>query len=139
CRGREVRRSEWRRGNVRGRSRLRPLGMASEAWANFAPELVTATNDGPNEVVVRESPAECLYLGVQIVVLDNPAWPDPAHQLFFADDGPVSLDQPQEHSESAPAEFHRPTVGENFAALWEDPETTELEARRRFGNGIHGR
>jgi hypothetical protein len=30
-------------------------------------------------------------------------------------------------------------VGENFAALRQDPETTELEARRRLGYGIHGR
>jgi len=79
------------------------------------------------------------YLGVQIVVLDDPARPDTAHQLVFADDGAVGLDQHHEHIESAPAEFHRPAVGEYFAALRQDPETAELEPRRRFGPVIHGR
>jgi hypothetical protein len=113
--------------------------MGSRARANLAPELVTATNDGPNEVVVRESLAQRLYLGVQIIVLDDPARPDPAHQLVFADDRPVGLDQQQKHIESTPAEFHPPTVGENFAALRQDPKATEFEARRRFGYGIHNR
>src|SRR5215471_14019728 len=138
CLGREVRRRAWRR-NVRGRSWLRPLAMVSEAWTNLGSELVAATDDGPNEVVVRESPAQCFYLGLEIVVLNNPAWPDPAHQLVFADDGPVGLDQHDENIESTPAEFHRLTVGEHFAALRQDPETTEFEARRRFGCGMHGR
>jgi hypothetical protein len=78
-------------------------------------------------------------LGVQIVLLDDTARPHPAHQLVFADDGPVGLDQRHEHIESTPPELHRPAVGENFAALRQDPETAELEARRRFGYGIHGR
>jgi len=60
-------------------------------------------------------------------------------RLVFADDGAVGLDQHHEHIESAPAEFHRPAVGEYFAALRQDPETAELEPRRRFGPVIHGR
>jgi hypothetical protein len=78
-------------------------------------------------------------LRVQIILLDDPARPDAADQLVFADDGPVGLDQHHEHIESTPAELYRPAVGENFAALRQDPETTELEARRHFGHGIHGR
>jgi hypothetical protein len=58
---------------------------------------------------------------------------DAADQLVFTDDGPVGFDQHHEHIESKPA------VGENFAALRQDPETAELEARRRLGYGIHGR
>jgi len=50
----------------------------------------------------------------------------------------LALDQRHEHVESAPAELKRPAVGENRAALRQDPETAELEARRRFGYGIHG-
>jgi hypothetical protein len=64
---------------------------------------------------------------------------DAADQLVFTDDGPVGFDQHHEHIESKPAELHRPAVGENFAALRQDPETAELEARRRLGYGIHGR
>src|SRR5215831_11211459 len=113
--------------------------MGSRARANFAPELVTATNDGLNEVVVRGSLTQRLYLGVQIVVLDDPARPDPAHQLVFTDDRSVGLDQHQKHIESTPTEFQRATVGENFAALRQDPKATEFEARRRFGYGIDNR
>ena len=80
-----------------------------------------------------------LILGVQIVVLDDPARPNAAHQLVLADDGPVGLDQHHEHVESTPAEFDQSAVGENFTALRQDPETTELEARRWVGYGIHGR
>src|SRR6516164_4822805 len=52
---------------------------------------------------------------------------------------PWCLDQHHEYIESTPAEFHQSAVGENFTALRQDPETTELEARRGFGYGIHGR
>jgi hypothetical protein len=76
---------------------------------------------------------------VQIIRVDDPARPDAADQLVFADDGPVGLDQHHDDIESTPAELHRPAVGENFATLRQDPKTTELEARRRFGHGTHGR
>ena len=39
--------------------------------------------------------------------------------------------------EGAPAELYRPAVDENFAAMRQDPETAELDARRRFRDGIH--
>jgi hypothetical protein len=80
-----------------------------------------------------------LNLGVQIIFLDDSARPDPAHQLVFADDGPIGPDQHDEHIECTPAELHQPTVSENFAALRQDPETIKLEALRGFGYGIHGR
>ena len=76
---------------------------------------------------------------MQIVLLDDPTRPDPADQIGLADDRPVGLDERDEHIESAPAELYRPTVGENFAALRQDSETAELEARWRFGYWIHGR
>jgi hypothetical protein len=37
--------------------------------------------------------------------------------------------------QTAPGELYRLIVSENFAALRQDPETAELEARRRFGHG----
>ena len=139
CRCGKVRRSARRTRQVPGRRRFCLLALGCRMRANFAPELVTATHYRPDEVMVRESLAQRLYLGVQIVLPDDPARPDPAHQLVFADDGPVGLDKHDERIESAPAEFNRPAVGENRAALREDRETPELEARRRFGYRIHGR
>jgi hypothetical protein len=107
--------------------------MACTARPNFAHELVTPTHNRPDQVALRESLAQRLYLGVQVAVLDDPARPDPAHQLVFADDGAICLNQCHEHIESTPAELHRPAVGEHFATLRQDPETAELEARWRFG------
>src|SRR5262249_55178384 len=65
---RKICRSARRTGNFRRRPRLRPLALAGRASANFAPELVASTDDGPNKAVVRESLAQSLYLGVQIVL-----------------------------------------------------------------------
>src|SRR5215831_14774110 len=119
-------------------------GLAPSLWSATnartpALKLVATTNDGPNEVMARESLAQGLYLGVQIIVLDDPARPDAANQLVFADDGPVGLDQRHKDIESTPAERQRPTVDEKFAVPRRDPEPAELEARRSFGSGIHGR
>ena len=64
--------------------------------------------------------------------------PGAADQLVLANDLPVSLDQRHQHVVGPAAELYRPVVGENFAAMRQDPETAELDARRRFGHGIHG-
>jgi len=61
-----------------------------------------------------------------------------ADQLVLADDHPVGLDQCHQHVEGPSAEFYRPAIGKNFTAMRQDPETAELDARRRFGHGIHG-
>ena len=49
----------------------------------------------------------------------------------------MRVDQRQECVEGAPAEFYRPAVDENLAAMRQHPETAELDARRRFGYGAH--
>jgi hypothetical protein len=108
------------------------------AHTNLAGELVAATGDRPDQIGVRQGYAQRPYLGAQIAFFDDPARPDAADQLVLADDRPVGLDQRHEHIEGAPAELYRPAVGENFAAMRQDPETAELDARRRFGHGIHG-
>ena len=77
-------------------------------------------------------------MGPQIAFLDHPAGPNSAHQLVPADDRPVGLDQRDKQVVGAATEFYRPAIGENFAAMRQDPETAELDARRRFGHGIHG-
>jgi hypothetical protein len=112
---------------------------APAAPVHFTRELVAAPGDCADEVRVRQRHAERPDLGAQIALFDDPARPDAANQLVFADDRAVGLDQRHEYVEGAPAEFDRPAVGKNFAAMRQDPETAELDARRRFGHGIHGR
>ena len=73
---------------------------------------------------------------MQIALFDDPARPDAADQLVFADDRPIGLDQRNEHIEATAAELYRPAVGKNFAAMRHDPETAELDARQRLGQGI---
>jgi hypothetical protein len=111
---------------------------APEAGAHLGGELIAATGDRTDQVGVGQSYAERPDLGAQIALFDDPTRPGAADQLVFADDGPVGLDQRHKHVEGAPAELYRPTVGKNFAAMRQDPETAELDARRRFGHGIHG-
>jgi hypothetical protein len=110
---------------------------APAAPANLACELVTATRDRADQVWFPQGQAERPDLGPQIAFFDDPARPDPADEVVFADDGSVGPDQRHEYVEGAPAELNRPAVGENFAAMRQDPETAELDARRRFGHGIH--
>ena len=88
---------------------------------------------------MRQGRAEGPDLGAQIAFLDDPTRPDAADQLVLADNRPVRVHQCHEYVEGAPAEFDRLSVGENFAAMRQDPETAELDARRRFGYRIHGR
>jgi hypothetical protein len=78
-------------------------------------------------------------LGTKIALFDDPARPDAADQLVLPDHHSVRLDQRHQQIKGAAAESYRPAVGENFAAMRQDPETAELDARRRFGQGIHSR
>jgi len=87
--------------------------------------------------VVRQRYAQRLDLGAQITLFDDPAGPSAADQLVLADDCSVRLDQCHQHVEGAPAELYRPAVGKNFAAMRQDPEAADLDARRCFGHGIH--
>jgi hypothetical protein len=84
-------------------SRFPAAGRAGRP--NIARELVTAANDGPNDVIARESLAQGPYLGVKVVVLDDPARPDPIHQRIFADDGAIRLKQRHKHVERTTAEL----------------------------------
>ena len=87
--------------------------------------------------MVRQRYAQRLDLGAQITLFDDPAGPSAADQLVLADDCPVCLDQRHQHVEGAPAELYRPAFGKNFAAMRQDPETAELDARRCLERGIH--
>src|SRR6516165_6963041 len=114
-------------------------GLAgSTAPDNHTSELIAAAGDRADQVWVSQSCTEGRDLGAQIAFFDDPAGPDTADQLVLADNGTAGLDQRQEHIKGASAEFYRPAVGEDFAAMRQDPETAELDARRRFGHGIHG-
>jgi len=58
-------------------------GSARSLWSagactDLACELIAATNHGPDEAAVRESLAQRLHLGLQIVLLDDTARPGAA-------------------------------------------------------------
>jgi hypothetical protein len=91
-----------------------------------------------DQLAVRpESGAQRRNLGVQIFLLDDPIGPHAVHQLVPADDSSAPFEQCYQHVESAPTELERLAVGEELAAMWQHPETTECDARRRFGARIH--
>jgi hypothetical protein len=73
---------------------------------------------------------------LQIIFLDNPARPDALNQRILADDRSTSVDQRHHHVKRARAEFQRPIVSEQLAAVQQDPEPAELEYCWRIGS--HG-
>jgi hypothetical protein len=53
---------------------------------DFSRELVTAPGHRPNQVAVgAKGLARCQDLGLQAVLLDDPAGPDAAHQFVFVE------------------------------------------------------
>jgi hypothetical protein len=113
--------------------------LAPAAPVNCACELVSPTGDGADQVWVTQGDAQRPDLRAQIAFFDDPARPNAADQHVLVDERSVRLDQHHQHVEGAPAEFYRPAISEHFAAMRQDPETAELDARRRFGHRIHGR
>jgi hypothetical protein len=47
------------------------------------------------------------------------------------------LDQRHQHVKSATAELDRPALGEQLAAMRQQEETPERDARKCFGSGMH--
>src|SRR5580692_7215636 len=96
------------------------------------------SGDRADQLALRpENGAQHRDLGVQIFLLDHPIGPRAAYQLFPADDASALFEQGYQHVEGAPAELDRPAVGEELAAMRLHPETTERNARRRFGETFH--
>jgi hypothetical protein len=77
-------------------------------------------------------------LGLQTVLLDDPARPDTAHQLVLGEDSTAGIDERDEHIECAPPELDWLTVCQQLAAMRKHLKTAELD-RRRLGFGIHCR
>ena len=108
--------------------------------ADLPGKLVASSGDRADQAALRsEGVAQGRDLEVQTVLLDNPVRPDSFHERIFGDDSPLPLDQRHQHIKGATAEVDRSTVGEEFAATRHDPETAELDDRRRFGRKIHCR
>ena len=127
-------------GRRRGRPCNRLRMRARRDRADLPGKLVAASGNRADQVAIRpEGAAQGRDLDVQTVLLDDPVRPDALHQRVFADDSPLRLDKRHQHIEGAPAEMDRPTVGEELAAMRQDPETAKLDDRRRFGREIHSR
>src|SRR5215469_2804227 len=115
-------------GGVRIRCRPRRRFSTCSRNPKFSPELISPPNNGPDNVLPRKRLAQRPDLGMQIVLVDDPPWPDPAYQLVFFDNGAIGLDERHEHVERAPAESQWSAVGENVAVLRQDLEPAKLEA-----------
>ena len=128
-----------RRGQVRRRQATAASGRRGRGRVDLAGELVAAPGYGAHQVAVAgERLAQRRDLHLQVVLFDDPAGPDAAHQLVLAQDRAARVDQRDEHVEGAPAQLERDAVCEQFAALPQQPETAELDDRRRIGTLIHG-
>jgi hypothetical protein len=132
-RPREVRR---RTGFHRGRLGIRFALSCGRGGPDLVRELVPASGDRADQLAFRpKGAAQRRNLSLQIVVLNHPAGPHARHQRVFADDGAARLDQHRQHVKSTAAEPDRLVVGEELAAMRQQPETTERDARRRSGGG----
>jgi hypothetical protein len=139
-RPRQVRRWAGRGGNLLDRPCNRLRMRAHRDCADLPSELVAASGKRADQVAIRsEGVAQGRDLDLQAVLLDDPVRPDTVHQRVFADDSPLPLDKRHQHIKAAPAKVDRLTVGEELAAMRHDPETAELDDRRRFYREIHSR
>jgi hypothetical protein len=93
--------------------------------------LVAPPGNRSDQLSVRAKGfAQCRNLARQAVLFDDPAPPDAAQQLVFADDRPGLLDQRHQQVEGAPTEPYGSAVGEQFAAMRQDAERAEVDDRR---------
>ena len=106
--------------------------------ADLAGELVTASGDRPDQFPLRpEGRAQRRNLRLKGVLLHDPVRPDARHQRVFADDGATRLDQRHQHVEGTAAQLQRLAVGKQLPAMRQHLETTEGQACRWFGGGVH--
>src|SRR5271165_1532601 len=112
--------------------------MTTRDRADLAGKLVASPGNCADQVAIcREYPAQCRDLGWQIVLVDNPTWPDTLQQRLLSDDGAARFDQHHQHIERTSAQLHRPVVGEQLAAMQQHPEPAEVDCCWRFGCGVH--
>ena len=122
----------------RKRSRIRRLGTQAGAIIaalrqsqDLADELVAASGYRADHLAVAaQGGSQGRDVGLQIVFLDDPAGPYPCHQRVLADDGAACLDQRQQDIKRAPAQLSRLAVDEELAAMRQNPEPPEPDARR---------
>ena len=101
-------------------------------------ELVTASGYGPDQIAIHpESGTQCRNLPLEIIFLDDPLGPHPRHQSVLGNHSATRLNQRHQHVKGATAEFDRPAIGEQFAAMRQQQEASERDTRRCFGGGIH--
>jgi hypothetical protein len=92
--------------------------------------LVAAPSDCLNKVAVApECFAQRRDLNLEDAFLDDSPRPDSLHQLVFAEDFAMGLDEGHQHVKRTPAELDWLAVGKQFAAMRHDPETAELDRR----------
>ena len=129
-----------RRGDIGGRVKNLPFANIRGSRTDLTGELVASPGDCPDQLAVgAKGFAKRDNLAREPVLFDDPALPNLVQQLVLADHRSRGFDQRHQHIESPAAEGYRPAFGEQLAAMREDAEVAEFDARRRVGRANHGR
>jgi len=77
-------------------------------------------------------------LGLQVVLLDDPVRPHAAQEFVLAEDRAAGVDEGHERIERPPAQLDRPAIGQQLAAVSDNPEPAKFNGCRIFGHSGHG-
>ena len=106
--------------------------------ADLAGELIAASSNRADQLPLRsEGGAQRRNLDLEGVLLNDPVRPGARHQLVFADNGTMRLDQCQQQVEGTAAELDWLVVGKQLTAKRQHLETAEGKACRWFCGGVH--
>jgi hypothetical protein len=108
--------------------------------ADLTGELIATPGHRSDQIAVI---AECLpergNLSLEVVFLDGPVRPDPAHQDVFVDDRAAGVDEHEQRVEGPPAQRDGFAVGDELSAMRHDLEATEFQDRERIPLAVHRR
>ena len=126
-------------GHGLGQARHRRGRWATRGGADLPGELIAASRHRANQITVdAKRLAKRGDLGLEVVLFDDPVWPDPAHQLVLVEDCAAGVDQDEQRVEGATAERDGCAVDNELAAMGHDREATELHGRKRLALAGHG-
>ena len=89
-----------------------------DTGADLTGELIATSRHRANQTAVdAERLAKRGDLGLEVVLFDDPVWPDPAHQLVLVEDCAAGVDQDEQRVEGATTERDGCAVDNELAAM----------------------
>jgi hypothetical protein len=82
--------------------------------------------------------SEPVDLGRQAIFLDDLVRPHATHELVFAEDPAARVDEGDQGIERPTAQLDRSAIGQQLAAMADDPEPTKVNRYGIFGLPSHG-